>query len=72
MRPGLGVYEVIGPRAYRENPPGTRFEARLDRAAEARAVARGSIRLIERVPDDLPAGKYRLPPGWPGATERTD
>jgi hypothetical protein len=68
----LGIYEVIGKRAYREHPPGSRFEARLDRAAEARAVARGSIRLLERVADDLPAGKYRLPTGWPGGTERTD
>jgi hypothetical protein len=67
----LGVYEVIGPRAYRENPPGSRFEARLDRNAEARAVERGSIRLLERVAEDLPTGKYRLPTGWPG-TERID
>jgi hypothetical protein len=67
----LGIYEVIGKRAYREHPPGSRFEARLDRAAEARAVARGSIRLLERVEDDLPPGKYRLPTGWPVTTERT-
>jgi hypothetical protein len=68
----LGIYEVVGPRAYREHQPGERFEARLDRAAEARAVARGSIRLLERVADDLPAGKYRLPTGWPVTTERID
>jgi hypothetical protein len=68
----LGVYEVVGKRSYREHKPGSRFEARLDRAAEARAVARGSIRLLERIAEDLPPDKYRLPTGWPGATERTD
>ena len=68
----LGVYEVVGRRAYRGHQPGDRFEARLDRNAEARAVARGSIRLLERVADDLPPN-YRLPYGWPGATtERND
>jgi hypothetical protein len=67
----LGVYEVVGKRSYMEHKPGERFEARLGRAAEARAVARGSIRLLERVAEDLPPNKYRLPTGWPGATERT-
>ena len=68
----LGVYEVIGNRSYMEHKPGERFEARLDEYAEARAVERGSIRLLERIAEGLPPGKYRLPTGWPGATERTD
>jgi hypothetical protein len=61
----LGRYEVVGRHTHRGHPPGSIFEARLDRAAEARATARGSIRLIERVPDDLIPGSYRLPLGWP-------
>ena len=65
----LGVYRVVGRRAYRGHEPGEVFEARLDRNAEIRAVNRGSIVLLERVRPDLPAGKYRLPVGWPG-TER--
>jgi hypothetical protein len=68
----LGVYEVIGTRSYMEHKPGERFEARLDRNAEARAVERGSIRLLRRVEEDLPAHKYRLPTGWPVTTERID
>lgn len=61
----LGRYEVVGKRAYREHVPGSIFEARLDRAAEARAIARGSIRLLALIPDDLVPGSYRLPTGWP-------
>jgi hypothetical protein len=61
----LGRYEVVGKRAYRGHAPGTEFEARLDRAAEIRAVNRGSIRLLARVDADLVPGSYRLPVGWP-------
>jgi hypothetical protein len=44
---------------------GAQFEARLDTRAEARAVARGSIQLLERIPADLVPGSFRLPSGWP-------
>jgi hypothetical protein len=60
----VGRYEVIGRRAYREHEPGSVFEARLDLGAEQRAVARGSIRVLGKVPADLPA-RWRLPIGWP-------
>jgi hypothetical protein len=66
----LGVYEVTGRRGYRGHQPGERFEAVLDPNAETRAINRGSIRLLERLDPDLPAGKYRLPTGWPITAER--
>ncbi len=57
----LGRYRVVGRRAYRDHQPGEEFEACLDRDAEARAINRGSIRLLERVAADLKPGSYRLP-----------
>lgn len=57
----LGRYEVIGKRAYREHQPGCVFEATIEHNAENRAIARGSIRLIRRIPADLEPGSYRLP-----------
>jgi hypothetical protein len=68
----MGRYEVVGSRAYRENAPGTIFEARLERNAERRAIERGSIRLLEVIPDDLTAGSYRLPAGWLGQHNRQE
>lgn len=65
----LGRYKVTGKRAHREHEPGEIFEARLDRRAEERAIARGSIILLERIPDDLTPGSYRLPQGWPEQQE---
>ena len=61
----LGRYQVVGRRAYRGHLPGTEFEAVLDPNAEGRAIARGSIRLLERLVADLPPVSYRLPTGWP-------
>jgi hypothetical protein len=60
----LGRYEVTGPRIYRGHPPGTIFEARIAPGPENRAINRGSITLLERVPDDLRPNSYRLPDGW--------
>jgi hypothetical protein len=57
----LGRYRVVGRRAYRGHQPGEEFEACLDRDAEGRAINRGSIRLLERVPAELKPGSYRLP-----------
>jgi hypothetical protein len=65
----LGRYRVTGKRAYRGHEPGEEFEARLDRNAEGRAMLRGSITLIARIPNDLVPGSYRLPDGWP-ATQK--
>jgi hypothetical protein len=60
----LGKYEVTGPRIYRGHHPGEIFEARIGPNAEARAIARGSITLLERVPNDLRPNSYQLPAGW--------
>lgn len=57
----MGEYEVVGHRKYRGHETGEVFEARLDPGAEARAIARGSIRLIKRVEATLQPGSYRLP-----------
>jgi hypothetical protein len=60
----LGKYEVTGTRIYRGHPPGSIFEARIPPGPETRAIARGSITLLERVPDDLRPDSYQLPAGW--------
>lgn len=59
--PDVGRYLVTGTRGYRGHLPGTEFEARLDPAPERRAVARGDIRLLERV--RVAVGRYTLPDG---------
>lgn len=60
----MGEYEVVGRREYRGHTPGTVFEARIDRAAESRAVKRGDIRLLRIVKPEVPSGMYALPEGW--------
>lgn len=60
----MGEYEVVGRREYRGHPHGEIFEARLDRAAESRAVARGDIRLLRVVEPTIQPGSWRLPDGW--------
>lgn len=62
-----GLYEVLSPRAYRGHPPGSTFQARIDRFAERRAVDRGDIRLLARITPTLQPGSYTLPQGWPTA-----
>lgn len=64
-----GLYEVIGRSAYRGHEPGTRFEASLERNAERRAIARGDIRLVERVIPSLRPGSFTLPAGWGGGRQ---
>jgi len=59
-----GLYLVTGGRAYRGHQPGTRFEASLDRAAERRAIARGDIRLLQRVTPSILPGTFTFPRGW--------
>jgi hypothetical protein len=54
-------YRVIGSREYREHRPGDLFEAKLDRRAEARAIGRGDIEVVERITFSVKPGSYRLP-----------
>ncbi len=54
-------YRVIGTRRYREHRPGTQFEAVIDAGAEARAIGRGDIELVERIEFVVKPGSYRLP-----------
>ena len=54
---------VIGTRAYRGHDPGQDFYAVLDPRAEQRAVARGAIRVLDRLEPVLP-DNYELPRGW--------
>lgn len=61
----MSKYRVTGTRAYREQQPGSTFEATLDPDAEARALRRGDIELIERSQTGLRPGSYRLPDRWP-------
>lgn len=58
-------YLVTGKRQYRWHAPGTTFEAILDPDAEARAIERGSIKVIEVVQPELQNGSYQLPDDWP-------
>jgi len=67
-----GMYEVTGRRPFRGHQPGETFEAQLGPGAEARAIRRGDIRLIERITVQVPAGSYAFPEGWPqGRTTTT-
>ncbi len=56
-----GRYRVIGQNEYREHRPGDLFEAKLERRAEARAIGRGDIELVERITFTVKPGSYRLP-----------
>jgi hypothetical protein len=57
-----GRYVVTGTRRYRGHDPGSIFEVRLEPVVEARAVARGHIRVIDRF---LPRpGLHTFPRGW--------
>ena len=60
----MGDYEVVGSREYRGHPPGEVFEARLDRNAVARAIARGDIRVLRIVVPEVQPGSWVLPDGW--------
>lgn len=60
----FGLYEVVGKREYRGHKPGDRFEARLDRNAERRAIVRGDILLIRRIIPSIEGCAYTFPDGW--------
>ena len=66
----ISRYRVTGARGYREQKPGTTFEANLDPQAEARAIGRGDIELIERIESGLRDGSFRLPDGWPPRSQQ--
>ena len=66
----MGEFEVTGKAEYRGHAHGEIFEARLNRAAVSRAVARGSIRMLRIVNPVIPPGKYSLPDGWLSNRER--
>jgi hypothetical protein len=57
----MSLYLVSGLRDYRGHPPGSKFEAVLDEAAESRAIRRGAIQLIEKSTPRLKEGSYALP-----------
>lgn len=71
LTPRYGEYEVVGRRSYRDHEPGSTFEARLDRGAEARAIRRGDIRLLRITQPDLVPGSVTFPDGWLTATPTT-
>ena len=63
MTATYGEYQVIGRRRYRGHEPGTTFEAKLDKNAEARAIARGDIQLLRVIVPTVPA-EHTFPEGW--------
>jgi hypothetical protein len=69
MKHVYGRYEVVDTRAFRSHEQGTIFEARLEANAERRAVARGSIQLLERVFPALAPGSFTFPQGWLDAAQ---
>ena len=64
-----GRYEVTSVRDFRMHPQGTVFEARLEANQERRAIARGSIALLERVVTTLEPGSFIFPRGWLEASQ---
>lgn len=66
----MGFYRVVGSRRYRGHEPGTEFGARLKPLAEARAIGRGDLELLERIEPTIEPGTFRLPRNW-SSTERT-
>lgn len=63
MKRQVAEYEVTGARVIRGHRRGEVFHAEMGPLAEARAVARGDIRLIRRIRPTIPPG-YWLPAGW--------
>ena len=58
---GVSIYRVVGSRRYRGHRPGDLFEATLETRAEARAIGRGDIEVIERSRPSVQPGSYQLP-----------
>ena len=64
-----GLFKVVGSRRYRGHQPGDLFEAKLDNRAEARAIGRGDIVLVERIVPTVQPGSYTFPAGWANQEE---
>ena len=60
----MGEFEVVERAEYRGHPQGEIFEARLNRAAVSRAIARGNIRMLRVVVPVIQPGSWQLPDGW--------
>ena len=60
----MGEFEVTGKAEYRGHAHGEIFEARLNRAAVSRAIARGNIRMLRVVVPVIQPGSWQLPDGW--------
>lgn len=69
MKGEYGVYLVTGKRQYRGHDPGTRFEAAIDAAVEARAITRGDIQLLERVIPSIDGRDLAFGSDWPPGRE---
>lgn len=65
----MSRYLVTG-RSYRGHTAGETFEATLDPAAEARALSRGDITVLEHGTPTIQPGSYRLPDAWSNTTEK--
>ena len=68
----MSLYLVTGKRPYRNHKPGEAFEAVLAADAEARAVARGDIELLERSTPSIRPGSWQLPRGWNRASRQQE
>jgi hypothetical protein len=60
----VGLYRVVGKRAYRGHAPGVEFWARLDVNAERRALDRGDIVLLERLIPRVEPDSFVFPDDW--------
>lgn len=60
----MSFYRVTGRQRYRGYSPGEIFVGELEPQIEARAVARGSIEVVEAGPVSLDATRATLPRGW--------
>ena len=64
MRGQHGRYKVVGDREYLGVKPGREFVASLQPSAEARAVKRGDIVLLERITPTIDRRRATFPKGW--------
>ncbi len=60
----MAVYLVTGSKPYHDVPPGNVLHARLDPAAERRAIERGALEILDATPPGIVPGSYQPPDGW--------
>lgn len=58
------IYRVSGRQKFLGYAPGETFVAELDSGVEERAIARGSIEIVEEAEVALDATRASLPRGW--------